>query len=140
MTTDRTIEVSDVIDSSDPIEARTRQQLAVETLLVLPNVVKLLLRLVRDPRVPLQRKILVGAVLAYVVSPIDLIPDFVVGFGRLDDLVLVSLALDHIMNGTTEDVVREHWDGTQDTLDLVRSASSWITAIIPEGLRRFLPE
>lgn len=133
------LEASEALDLSDQVRARTRQELAVEALLVIPNVAKLLTRLIRDPAVPIRRKILVGAVLAYVVSPIDLIPDFVIGFGRLDDLILVSLALDHILDGTDDEIVSRHWDGSQDALDLVLSASSWAAAIIPGAVRRFLP-
>jgi len=133
------LEASEALDLSDQVRARTRQELAVEALLVIPNVAKLLTRLIRDPAVPIRRKILVGAVLAYVVSPIDLIPDFVIGFGRLDDLILVSLALDHILDGTDDEIVSRHWDGSQDALDLVQSASSWAAAIIPGAVRRFLP-
>lgn len=133
------LEASEALDLSDQVRARTRQELAVEALLVIPNIAKLLTRLIRDPAVPIRRKILVGAVLAYVVSPIDLIPDFVIGFGRLDDLILVSLALDHILDGTDDEIVSRHWDGSQDALDLVQSASSWAAAIIPGAVRRFLP-
>ncbi len=132
-------EPSGAIDLAAQVRPRTRQELAVEAALVIPNVVKLLTRLIRDPAVPVRRKILFGAVLTYVVSPIDLIPDFVVGFGRLDDLILVSLALDHILDGTDDEIVSRHWDGSQDALDLVQSASAWAAAIIPGALRRFLP-
>jgi hypothetical protein len=51
----------------------------------------------------------------------------------------VSLAIDHLMSGTDEVVVREHWDGTEDGLDLVRSAFGWVASIIPEGIRSLLP-
>lgn len=137
----KTQAVSDIraIDDSVPVEPRTRQELVMEAAMLFPNVVKLLTRLLRDERVPMRRKALIGAVLAYVVSPIDLIPDFVVGFGRLDDLVLVSLAIDHLMSGSDEALVREYWDGTQDGLDLIRSAFAWGAAIIPDRIRRFLP-
>jgi uncharacterized membrane protein YkvA (DUF1232 family) len=74
-----------------------------------------------------------------VISPVDLIPDFVFGIGRLDDLVLVSLAVDHLMSGTDAAIVREHWDGSEDGLDLVRSAFSWAASIIPDGVRSVLP-
>jgi uncharacterized membrane protein YkvA (DUF1232 family) len=74
-----------------------------------------------------------------VISPIDLIPDFVIGIGRLDDLVLVSLAVDHLMSGTDEEIVREHWDGSEDGLDLVRSAFGWAASIIPDSARSVLP-
>ncbi len=127
------------IDDATPVEARSRQELVIEAAMLLPNVVKLLSRMLRDRRVPMRRKVLIGAVLAYVISPVDLIPDFVVGIGRLDDLVLVSLAIDHLMSGVDEDIVRMYWDGTEDGLDLIRSVFAWGAAIIPDGIRRLLP-
>jgi uncharacterized membrane protein YkvA (DUF1232 family) len=127
------------IDDTMPMARRSRQDVAIEGVMLLPNVVKLLTRLMRDRRVSMRRKAFIGAVLVYVISPIDLIPDFVIGIGRLDDLVLVSLAVDHLMSGTDEAIVREHWDGTEDGLDLVRSAFGWAASIIPDSARSVLP-
>jgi len=130
----------EVVDDSTPLPPRSRQDLAVEAVMLLPNVVKLLARLLRDRRVPMRRKVFIAAVFGYVMSPVDLIPDLVIGIGRLDDLVMVSLAVDHLMSGAEEAIVREHWDGTDDGLDLVRSAFSWAASIIPEALRSKLPK
>lgn len=47
----------------------------------------------RDPRVPLHAKLLAGAVAAYALSPIDLIPDFIPVFGYLDDLLIVPAGI-----------------------------------------------
>jgi len=127
------------IDDTIPVARRSRQEVAMEGAMLLPNVVKLLTRLMRDSRVSMRRKAFIGAVVVYVISPLDLIPDFVLGIGRLDDLVLVSLAVDHLMSGTDEAVVREHWDGTEDGLDLVRSAFGWAASIIPDSARSVLP-
>ncbi|KAA3635596.1 MAG: DUF1232 domain-containing protein [Armatimonadetes bacterium] len=127
------------VDSSMPVPPRSWGEIAGEVILVLPNVTKLFARLMRDPRVPIRRKILVGAVGAYVVSPIDLIPDFFIGIGRLDDIILVSLAVDHLMRGTDEEIVLDHWDGSVDALDMVRSLFAWGAAILPDRVRRFLP-
>ena len=110
--------------------ARAWNEVALEAALLLPNLLKLLTRLMRDPRVPIRRKVFIGAVMAYVVSPIDLIPDFVVGLGRLDDIILVSLAVDHLMNGSEEALVLKHWDGTIDALDLVRSIFCPMTRVM----------
>ncbi len=129
-----------VVDETAPVPPRTRQELAIEAVMLLPNVVKLLARLLRDRRVPVRRKVFIAAVLGYVVSPVDLIPDFVIGIGRLDDLVMVSLAIDHLMSGAEEAIVREHWDGTEDGLDLVRSTFAWVSSIIPDGIRNKLPK
>ena len=128
-----------VIDDTMPPPPRSRQELAVEAILLLPNMVKLLMRLMRDRRVSMRSKALIGAVVVYVISPVDLIPDFVIGIGRLDDVVLVSLAIDHLMSGADEAIVREHWDGTEDGLDLIRSAFGWAASIIPDSVRSLFP-
>jgi len=47
----------------------------------------------RDPRTPWYAKVLIAGVVAYAVSPIDLIPDFIPVLGYLDDLVLVPLGI-----------------------------------------------
>ena len=47
----------------------------------------------RDPRVPWYAKAVAGAVAAYALSPIDLIPDFIPVFGYLDDLIIVPLGI-----------------------------------------------
>ena len=111
----------------------------MEAVLLIPNLVKLLIRLLRDPRVPIRRKVLVGAVLVYVVSPIDLIPDFIVGFGKLDDIVVLSIAINHLMAGSDQAIVEEHWDGTIDSLDLVKSVFRWASEIVP-GVGKVLPK
>jgi uncharacterized membrane protein YkvA (DUF1232 family) len=52
-----------------------------------------LLLAVRDPRTPLLARIIAALVVAYALSPVDLIPDFVPGLGYLDDLIIVPLGL-----------------------------------------------
>lgn len=47
----------------------------------------------RDPRVPLTAKLVAGAVAAYALSPVDLIPDFIPVLGYLDDIILVPLGI-----------------------------------------------
>ncbi|MGB5657421.1 MAG: hypothetical protein WBN35_12525, partial [Acidimicrobiia bacterium] len=55
-----------------PVARREPKEIAREAILLIPNVVKLLARIVRDPRVPVRRKTFAAAALVYVVSPIDL--------------------------------------------------------------------
>jgi uncharacterized membrane protein YkvA (DUF1232 family) len=59
----------------------------------------------RDPRVPRHAKLLAGAVAAYALSPIDLIPDFVPVLGYLDDLILVPLGLAWVISMIPQDVL-----------------------------------
>ena len=116
---------------------RTWRDLSQEA--VLPNTAKLLGRLTRDTRVPITRKVLAALVLVYVVSPIDLIPDFLLGLGLIDDLVLVALALANLMESAGPEVVRQHWDGSEDALDLVLATVDWGAELIPDPVRRLLP-
>jgi uncharacterized membrane protein YkvA (DUF1232 family) len=127
------------IDERAAAPPRGVRELAVETVAIAPNLVKLLARLSKDPRVPIRRRVLVVAALAYVISPVDLIPDFVPGLGRLDDVVLVSVAIDRMLSGADAAVLAEHWDGSEDALDLVRSAFAWGAEIVPSVLAKFLP-
>ncbi len=122
-----------------PVDKRQAKEIAREAILLIPNVVKLLGRIIRDPRVSVRRKSFAAAALVYVVSPIDLIPDFIVGFGQLDDLVIVAVALNNLIAGAGREVIEQHWDGSADSLDLVLAATEWGTEIIPGPLRRMLP-
>jgi uncharacterized membrane protein YkvA (DUF1232 family) len=62
----------------------------------------------RDPRTPLLAKIVGGAIIAYVVSPIDLIPDFIPLIGSLDDLILVPLAIMLVQRLIPPALLEEH--------------------------------
>jgi uncharacterized membrane protein YkvA (DUF1232 family) len=84
-----------------------RQILAI--LPQLPNVARLCWRLWRDPRVPVSLKGLILAVVIYVLSPIDLIPGFLVPvLGQLDDATLLILGLYLFLRWSPPAVVAEH--------------------------------
>ena len=74
----------------------------------IPDCVVLVDRLLRDPRVPRWRKIVLALVLAYLVMPIDLVPDFIPVAGQLDDAILVALALHGLWR---TGLIQEHWPG-----------------------------
>jgi uncharacterized membrane protein YkvA (DUF1232 family) len=61
----------------------------------------------RDPRTPLAAKLLAAAIVAYAVSPIDLIPDFIPVLGLLDDLVLLPLGMWLVLRLIPDDVMAE---------------------------------
>lgn len=107
-----------------------------EYVLLVPRVAKLIAGLLRDPRVPAKPKATLGLVAVYLVSPIDLIPSFVPGLGQLDDLVVAALALDGLLNHVPESVVRDHWEGDDDILDIVQEVLRQFTARVPFPLRK----
>jgi uncharacterized membrane protein YkvA (DUF1232 family) len=112
--------------------------LAKDAAMFLPNMIKLLGRLVKDPRVPRRSKILMGGVIAYLVSPIDLLPDAIPVVGLADDLLLAAYVLNHVMDRAGEEVVLEHWDGPQDLLQLVRSVLDATSAMVPKPIRKWI--
>ncbi len=63
---------------------------------------------VRDPRTPLAAKLLGVAIVAYAVSPIDLIPDFIPVIGFLDDMILLPIGLWLVRRMIPADVLAEH--------------------------------
>ena len=102
-----------------------RAVLARELALILPNLIRLFGGLLRDPRVPLRAKIVVGIASLWLASPIDLIPDFVPIAGQLDDAIVAALALRFILRTTDGAVVRQHWHGDPATLERVLRMVSW---------------
>jgi len=97
-----------------------------DLLLVLPDLTILLLRLLGDRRVPILQKGIAMAGVAYVLSPIDLIPALVFGpVGLLDDLFVVAACLSRLLNHVHPDVVRGHWSGRGDALETIQNVTGW---------------
>ena len=106
-----------------------------EYLFLAPRLVKLVWKLMRDPRVPSRAKASLFLLGAYLASPVDLIPDFIPGIGQVDDLVIAAFALDQILNRVPDGVVREHWEGDEDVLQIVREILNISTAFVPKWLK-----
>jgi uncharacterized membrane protein YkvA (DUF1232 family) len=85
----------------------------------IPDCIVLCSRLLRDPRVPRRKKLLLVALAGYLALPFDLVPDFIPVAGQLDDVVVVALVLRSLLRGGGEQVVRAHWPGPDRTLALV---------------------
>lgn len=107
-------------------------------LMFLPNMVRLLGRLLKDSRVPTAEKALFLAAIVYVISPIDLIPDIFPFIGQVDDIYMVSLSLLRLVNRTNADVVREHWTGGGDIVSFADSIASIAPMLLPTRVTRVL--
>ena len=88
-----------------------RKWMAIAAAKVLPDLVRLMKGLARDPRVPRGSKWLLGFAALWVISPIDLIPEFIPVVGPLDDVVVVALVLRHVLKKAGRAVAEEHWTG-----------------------------
>jgi uncharacterized membrane protein YkvA (DUF1232 family) len=86
------------------------------TITQIPAYLRLMGGLLTDPRVAALDKILLGVAIAYVVAPIDLIPDFIPFIGQVDDVFIVVLALRRLISNAGMRVIRDHWDGPIEDL------------------------
>jgi uncharacterized membrane protein YkvA (DUF1232 family) len=92
---------------------------ARELVSLLPNLLALFRGLLRDPRVPTGTKLWLGFAIAWFLSPIDLIPEFIPIAGPLDDAIVAALVLRHVLKRAGRDVVESHWRGNPATLRLL---------------------
>ena len=107
-------------------------------LLFIPNMLLLCARLLKDPRVPGTEKALLAGAIVYAIIPFDLIPDMIPFVGQIDDAYLVSLTLLRLMDRTDPRIVREHWAGGGDVVELVGAAAMIAAKFLPKPIRRVL--
>lgn len=84
--------------------------------ILIPNLVVLFGELLRDPRVRRSSKLWLAVAVAWIASPIDLIPEFIPIIGPLDDARVAALVLRHVLARTERTVLAEHWHGDPETL------------------------
>ena len=107
-------------------------------LMFLPNMFKLLGKLITDARVPMAEKALFAAAIVYVIVPLDFIPDIFPFIGQVDDIYLVALTLLRLINKTDEGILRQHWQGGGDIVKLADSIASIAPSILPKRVTRIL--
>jgi uncharacterized membrane protein YkvA (DUF1232 family) len=83
-----------------------------EYLRILPDLLRLVTRLARDGTLPRGVRIRLWLLLAYLASPIDLIPDFVPVLGYADDAIIVAAVLRSVVRRAGSDAIEAHWPGT----------------------------
>ena len=96
-----------------------RRLAAREIATLIPNLLRLFRGLVRDPRVPRRSKLLLVVGVAWVISPIDLLPEFIPVLGPLDDAVVAALILRRVAKAAGPDVLVDHWKGDPATLERI---------------------
>ena len=99
--------------------AAGRRTAARELATLIPDLLVLFRGLVRDPRAPRSSKLWLWFAVFWLVSPIDLIPEFIPVVGLLDDAIVAALVLRHVLRRTDRDVLHDHWRGDPSTLDAI---------------------
>src|SRR5213078_4952887 len=107
-------------------------------LMFLPNMVILCARLMVDSRVPRVERALFAAAVIYAIIPFDFIPDMIPFVGQIDDLFLISMTLLRLVDRTDDLIVREHWRGGGDIVQLAESAATIAPLLMPRRISRVL--
>jgi uncharacterized membrane protein YkvA (DUF1232 family) len=104
-----------VLWRTKPDTARLRDGLRL-----LPDLIRLLRRLAADPQLPRGVRVRLVLLLAYLLSPIDLVPDFIPILGYADDAIIIAIALRSVTRRAGTQALTRHWPGTPDGLATIR--------------------
>jgi uncharacterized membrane protein YkvA (DUF1232 family) len=104
----------------------------------MPHYLRLILRLLGDSRVSGTDKVVLASAFAYVLAPLDLIPDVIPVVGRLDDVFFLALAIDRLVDRAGDELIREHWDGSDAALEALCSSVEDLARLLPSPVQRRL--
>src|SRR5918998_6568758 len=93
---------------------RPSRHLAGAALRLLPDMLRMVRALVADPSTPRRERWLLIGLLAWLASPIDLLPEFLPGIGPLDDIVVAAMVLRRVARRLGRDYLRARWPGSDD--------------------------
>lgn len=103
--------------------------------LMAPDFFHLLCKLLLDHRVPGGEKAKIGAAVVYFISPLDVIPEGLIGpAGYVDDIALAAYVLNSIVKSVDPEVLKEHWAGDGDVLKNVREILNVADELVGSGM------
>lgn len=116
--------------------------------LLVPDIMALLVRLMGDPQVSTKLKAEIAAASAYIIIPIDLMPEAVLGpAGFIDDAIVGMIALNRVfqsMGQAGEAKLRQYWDGDEDLFkvmrELLEKADQFVTGRVWNGIKKFMAD
>ncbi|MDQ3515662.1 MAG: DUF1232 domain-containing protein [Gemmatimonadota bacterium] len=116
------------------------KRLVTDTISQLPNFLRLLYGLITDSRVNGVDKLLVGGAIAYILMPLDMMPDFIPFFGEVDDVFVLVMSLKRLIANAGRTVALDHWNGDPKSLDSLNLQHTLMAAafFLPRRVRRRL--
>ena len=100
-----------------------------------PDVIRLVARLMGDPVLPRSVKLALAAAVVYLLSPIDLIPDFLPVVGYLDDVAIAAVVVDGVLNHVDRRLVLRYWPGSPQSLEQVARVARLLAVWMPYRLK-----
>lgn len=119
-------------------EQRKMRKKMRDLLLFIPNLMGLLIGLLRDERVSQADKAILAGIVMYVIVPLDIIPDFIPFIGQIDDSYLLAISILRLLNRADRRVVMDHWRGERDIKELVDSIAKIAEFFLPKPVKNVL--
>ncbi|WP_461207687.1 YkvA family protein [Clostridium sp. DL1XJH146] len=116
------------------IENKTPKKLekVLKYAFVIPDLIVLLYRLLKDERVNTKTKASIVGVIAYLALPFDIIPDSIPIIGQIDDIVIILPVIKKIFNELDKEIIEDNWQGDYDIIEKVKEVSAIVTRFIGE--------
>jgi len=105
----------------------------VKTLKLLIEFIK---NVAKDERIPERDKNVLLALIALIISPIDLIPDWIPIFGVMDDFVMIALVLDYFFNHIDQEILLSHYPWGMKSFVRIRRIARLVALVVPDSLKR----
>lgn len=106
-----------------------------DLIMVLPELLLLLIKLMKDERVPAELKLKIALAVAYVVSPVDLIPEALGSIlGFVDDTLAMAVLIAGLVEEIPNEVIRDNWAGRPDILELIIKAKDLLSKMLPANI------
>ena len=106
-----------------------------ELLLALPRLGRMLVSLAADRDVPTAARVVLGALAVYLVSPIDLVPDFIPWLGYLDDVLLAAIVVDGVLSVVDRPLLLRYWPGSPASLERVAAVTRRLARLVPKRVK-----
>jgi len=116
----------------------------VEYLIVFPDFVHLMIKLLLDREIPTRYKTIIVFAMSYLLSPLDVVPDIIPVAGLIDDLLVSVIILNRIINTEDQFVINKikyHWAGEEDVLEKVQEImdlANKLVSELPRGILKFM--
>jgi uncharacterized membrane protein YkvA (DUF1232 family) len=91
-----------------------------------------------DDRIPLQNRIVLGGLLVYLVTPFDIIPDFIPILGWLDDAFVTVLIMDYVFNSADSELILQHYPWNKKHFETMKVYAERLSWLVPARLKRIL--
>lgn len=113
----------EILTSKLPEEARQYK----DYIFILPDIISLIYRLLKDKRVPVKTKVIMSAAIGYITMPTDLIPSKIPFIGAIDDIAVGFFALNKVLKDVPLSVIVENWEGKNELLLVLKSGVEYLT-------------